>query len=153
MAGLIQSNMGISFLTDNPLIIHFISRIFKVTKTSNPQIQKLEKQLAALKKKEAAKQASGQKRALDRILKIAKDAGMDAAALVAALGGARSKAKTASKTTRKTTGKKSATAGTKVAPKYRNPADASQTWTGRGKSPLWVAELKKAGKLDAALIK
>ena len=120
-----------------------------MAKTPNTQIQKLEKQLAALKKKEAAKQANTQKRTLDRILKIAKDAGMDAAALVAALGGARTKAKT----TRKAAGKKSSTAGTKVAPKYRNPADASQTWTGRGKSPIWVAELKKAGKLDAALIK
>lgn len=26
-----------------------------------------------------------------------------------------------------------------VAPKYRNPDDPSQTWTGRGKTPLWVA--------------
>ncbi len=25
-----------------------------------------------------------------------------------------------------------------VAAKYRNPDDASQTWTGRGRKPLWV---------------
>jgi len=25
-------------------------------------------------------------------------------------------------------------------PKYRNPADESQTWTGRGRKPLWVVE-------------
>ncbi len=25
-----------------------------------------------------------------------------------------------------------------VAPKYRNPHDASQTWTGRGRKPKWV---------------
>lgn len=29
------------------------------------------------------------------------------------------------------------TAGTKVAPKYRNPA-TGQTWTGRGKAPKWI---------------
>lgn len=33
---------------------------------------------------------------------------------------------------------RSATSGTKVAPKYRNPA-TGQTWTGRGKAPLWIA--------------
>jgi DNA-binding protein H-NS len=33
-----------------------------------------------------------------------------------------------------------------VAPKYRNPDDPSQTWTGRGKRPLWfAAALKRRG--------
>lgn len=32
---------------------------------------------------------------------------------------------------------RSASAGTKVAPKYRNPA-TGQTWTGRGKAPKWI---------------
>ncbi len=27
-----------------------------------------------------------------------------------------------------------------VAPKYRNPADADQTWTGRGRKPRWVVD-------------
>jgi DNA-binding protein H-NS len=30
-----------------------------------------------------------------------------------------------------------------VAPKYRNPDDPSQTWTGRGRSPDWVVAAKK----------
>ncbi|MEO6699354.1 MAG: H-NS histone family protein [Paraperlucidibaca sp.] len=33
-----------------------------------------------------------------------------------------------------------------VAPKYRNPNDASQTWTGRGRQPLWIAALLAEGK-------
>ena len=33
----------------------------------------------------------------------------------------------------------------KVAPKYRNPAKASQTWTGRGRQPAWVAEALAGG--------
>ncbi len=123
-----------------------------MARAPNNQIQKLEKQLAALKKKEASKQANVQKRAIERIVKIAKDAGMEIADLVAALGGAKSKS--ISKTVRKATAvKKSSRAGIKVAPKYRNPANPNQTWTGRGKSPAWVAELKTAGKLDSALIK
>ncbi|MGO4703586.1 H-NS histone family protein [Dyella sp. 2RAB6] len=41
-----------------------------------------------------------------------------------------------------------------VAAKYRNPEDPSQTWSGRGKRPLWlVASLKKRGvTLDSLLI-
>lgn len=34
----------------------------------------------------------------------------------------------------------------KVAPKYRNPAKPSETWTGRGKQPRWMAALTKKGK-------
>lgn len=34
----------------------------------------------------------------------------------------------------------------KVPPKYRNPANAKETWTGRGKQPRWLAELTAAGK-------
>lgn len=34
----------------------------------------------------------------------------------------------------------------KVAPKYRNPANADETWTGRGKQPRWLAELTSQGK-------
>ncbi len=35
---------------------------------------------------------------------------------------------------------------TKVPPKYRNPKDAEQTWTGRGRKPNWVIEFLKSGK-------
>lgn len=33
----------------------------------------------------------------------------------------------------------------KVAAKYRNPADANQEWTGRGRPPHWVKEMLGAG--------
>lgn len=32
------------------------------------------------------------------------------------------------------------------APKYANPADPSQTWTGRGRQPGWFAEAVAAGR-------
>lgn len=34
----------------------------------------------------------------------------------------------------------------KVAPKYRNPQDASQTWSGRGLKPRWMVAALKGGK-------
>lgn len=33
-----------------------------------------------------------------------------------------------------------------VAAKYANPADKSQTWTGRGRQPVWVVQLLAKGK-------
>ncbi len=38
-----------------------------------------------------------------------------------------------------------------VAPKYRNPKDPAQTWTGRGKRPRWFQALIDSGKKEADL--
>ncbi len=43
-------------------------------------------------------------------------------------------------------------AGTPVPPKYRNPADPSATWSGRGKRPRWFNEALKAGKKEKDLL-
>lgn len=41
----------------------------------------------------------------------------------------------------------------KVAPKYRNHANATETWTGRGKPPRWLAaEIAKGRKAEDFLI-
>lgn len=38
--------------------------------------------------------------------------------------------------------------GTKVAVKYMNPDNKSETWTGRGRQPRWLsAKISKGGKL------
>lgn len=31
-------------------------------------------------------------------------------------------------------------------PKYRNPADPTQTWTGRGRQPEWIKSARAAGE-------
>ena len=50
-------------------------------------------------------------------------------------------------------GTKEAT-GSKVRPKYRNPADESKQWSGRGRQPLWVkAHVDAGGALEDLLIK
>lgn len=47
-------------------------------------------------------------------------------------------------------GRGSALKGSTVAVKYRNPKDASQTWTGRGRKPNWLVEaLKKGQKIES----
>lgn len=48
-------------------------------------------------------------------------------------------------------GGKGRRAGGTVAPKYRNPADPEQTWSGRGKRPRWFNDALKAGKKEKDL--
>ena len=53
----------------------------------------------------------------------------------------------------KSGGKKpSSRAGIKVPIKYQHPTQSHLNWTGRGKTPAWVSELKEAGELDKALV-
>ena len=42
-------------------------------------------------------------------------------------------------------GKKSGR-GPKTAPQFRNPANASETWSGRGRQPAWFKEAIASGK-------
>ena len=55
------------------------------------------------------------------------------------------------------TAAKKSTAGRKlgkVPPKYRNPGNKDETWTGRGKQPRWLAaEVAKGKKVEDFLIK
>src|SRR5690349_10391690 len=40
-----------------------------------------------------------------------------------------------------------------VAPKYRNPENSDQTWSGRGKRPLWFTQaLKKKGVTTESML-
>lgn len=43
-------------------------------------------------------------------------------------------------------GRGSALKGQKVKPKYRNPANRNETWTGRGLKPRWMVAAIKGGK-------
>jgi len=39
-----------------------------------------------------------------------------------------------------------------VAPKYKNPANSSQTWSGRGRQPAWYRDAVAAGKKEKDLL-
>ena len=39
-----------------------------------------------------------------------------------------------------------------VAPKYRNPADHSQTWSDRGRQPRWFKAALRKGKTERSLL-
>ncbi len=122
-----------------------------MTRNSNTasQIAKLKKQLELLQKKESAVKSKQQERALSQIVKLARENLITAKDIEAALKRGVSKKRV---TAQKTTSKKSSLKGKPVAPKYRNPQNAEQTWTGRGIAPTWIQALKTEGKLETALI-
>jgi DNA-binding protein H-NS len=106
------------------------------------QLAAIRKQRELLDKKEQALKSKSHDKVLSKIVAMAKEAGLSAADITKALSsGKPTKA-----------AKKGSLAGKKVAPKYRNPANPEQTWTGRGVSPTWVQALKAAGTLESALI-
>jgi len=119
------------------------------TANTQAQIAKLKKQLDALLKKENAIKSKTHEKTLAQIVKLAKDNAITAKDIEAAMGSTKTKKATKAKAVG---ARKSALKGAKVAPKYRNPSNHEQTWSGRGVTPKWVAELKAEGKLDTALI-
>jgi DNA-binding protein H-NS len=93
-----------------------------LTNLSSAQLRDLQKRLEReLKNRESEDRA----KAREQILAIAQSVGVPVKDL---MGGA-VRAKTGA-----------------VAARYRNPADSSQQWTGRGRQPKWVKEWVDAGK-------
>lgn len=45
-----------------------------------------------------------------------------------------------------------ATKKTPTAPKYANPANSADTWSGRGRKPRWFTEAIEGGKSEADLV-
>ncbi len=80
-----------------------------------------------------------------RILKFAKAEGYTIEELFGAVPAAKRGRKTAAATTEAANPRKGRKLG-KVAPKYRNPANAKEVWSGRGKQPRWLAEQVAKGK-------
>lgn len=114
----------------------------QLSKASDKELQ----QAAEAIKAEIAKRASNTKAdLLKKMKKLAADAGVSLESLLGAKP-AKLPAVRGKKTALKPRGK--------VAAKYANPADQSQTWTGRGRKPVWVQEALGAGKtLDDLVIK
>jgi len=116
------------------------------------QLEKIRAARIKLEKEEKRLMSRTHDKALAQIAQIAHAAGLTAADIAAAMG-SKGKAKPAGKSAVKTSKAKNTTAGKKVAAKYRDPANAAQTWTGRGRMPQWVQALHAAGNLASAEIK
>ena len=107
-------------------------------------VAELEKLIKQAEKKLEKKRLDAVKSAQAEISKIAKDLGVSVDDLL------QEKASRQKKAARETTARKKKAGVRKPAKvKYRNPADSSQTWTGRGKRPVWLREaLENGAKLE-----
>ena len=106
------------------------------TKELDSLITQARKQQTALKKR---KPVVGVRK---KLIALAKAEGYTIAELFGAKTVAK-KAAPAKKAAKKAPTRKT---GKKVPPKYRNPANTKELWSGRGKQPRWLAELVKKGK-------
>lgn len=96
-------------------------------------VAQLEKLIKQAESKLEKKRMDAVKQAQSEIEKIAKDLGISVEELLKT----QTRKKKASK---KKAGKKKAGVRRPAKIKYRNPNDSSQTWTGRGKRPIWLRE-------------
>lgn len=120
------------------------------------EITKLQKQIEALYKRQAALFDSPEYQALVKVAELAEDNDIVAEAIAAVMKKERSRKTAAAGKASGADGanaKKGALAGRKIAMKYANPTNKAEKWTGRGIAPKWAQKLKSAGKLEAALIK
>ena len=91
---------------------------------------------------------------VEEIEALARKGGMSLDELVAETARKPKKRGSAGKTTGRVATKVSASKGRKVPPKYRNKKNVEQTWSGRGRAPLWIVELEeKGGSRESMLIK
>lgn len=75
------------------------------------------------------RQKQGLKKAREQVLAIAQDLGVSVDELLLSPGTKAKGIKTE-----------------KVAPRYKNPADNAQTWSGRGRQPKWIVDALANGK-------
>jgi DNA-binding protein H-NS len=100
--------------------------------------QQVAQQIAATRQREV-------QRAGEQIQEMAKSLDMSVQELLEQTGVLRAKLKKE---------KGASSSGVKGQPLYRNPDDASKTWTGRGRQPGWVEKhLEGGGKLEDLGIK
>jgi len=91
---------------------------------SSPELRKLQEEI-----KRELKQREGmdKQKAREQIYAIAQQSGVPLKELLAGFPGTRNK-------------------GGKVEARYRNPANTSEQWTGRGRQPKWVKDWVDSGK-------
>jgi len=105
-------------------------------------LEKLNKEKVKIDKAIKSKQVREKKAVIAKMAAVAKSSGYDFQELI----NDRS-VKSASATKSSSTKKKKVSAKRgPVAPKYQNPEDKSQKWTGRGRQPRWVQEQMKKGR-------
>jgi DNA-binding protein H-NS len=113
------------------------------TNLSNYNLAELKSLQFDIEKEIKSRQQDEVRKAREQILAIAQDVGVPVADLIAkASGGKNGGGKNGGG---KNGGAKKG-GGQQGQARFRNPSDESQTWTGRGRQPKWIAEAVSGGK-------
>jgi DNA-binding protein H-NS len=114
---------------------------------SNWSVDKLNKELEKIQRVIKTKEARDKKATLAKLVLVARKSGFELHELMDTAAVAKAVPRTVRVPSRKT-GKRG-----KVAPKYRNPANESETWSGRGRQPIWVKDfVENGGSMDQVTI-
>ena len=117
---------------------------------SSWSIEKLNKEIQKINKVIASKELRDKKATLAKLVSVARSSGFELHELVGVQTAASDTKRRAAAPAKSVKGKKRG----KVAPKYRNPANKTETWTGRGRQPLWVkGVIEGGGSLDDVSIR
>ena len=103
---------------------------------SSWSLEKLNKEVGKIQRVIKTKEARDKKATLAKLVLVARKSGFELHEL---LGSAASIEKAA--VTVKVPSRKRG----KVPPKYQNPANNAETWTGRGRQPVWVKNYLESG--------
>jgi DNA-binding protein H-NS len=108
------------------------------TNLSNYNLAELKGLQFDIEKEIKSRQQDEVRKAREQILAIAQDVGVPVADLIAKASGGKNGGG-------KNGGAKKGS-GQQGQARFRNPSDESQTWTGRGRQPKWIAEAVSGGK-------
>lgn len=116
---------------------------------SSWSVEKLNKELEKIQRTIKTKEARDKKATLAKLVLVARKSGFELHELMESAVPTKTAPGTTSVPTRKGKGGKRG----KVAPKYRNPVNESETWTGRGRQPIWVRNhIDGGGSMDEVSI-
>jgi DNA-binding protein H-NS len=110
-------------------------------------VDKLNKELEKIQRIIKTKEARDKKATLAKLVLVARKSGFELHELMDSVSAGKAVPGTIRVPSRKT-GKRG-----KVAPKYKNPSNESETWTGRGRQPIWVRDfVERGGSMDQVTI-
>lgn len=113
------------------------TRVDRKIETLSEKISRLQEQMSALEAEKKAQQITADHESIKTILELIQDTAMEIKAPAA-------KIIDVIASTRVKRAKKSGQAS--VEPKYRDPANYDNTWTGRGIAPLWLQRYEAIGR-------
>lgn len=117
------------------------------TKYASWSLDKLNKEVDKIQRVIKTKETRDKKETLAKLVLVARKSGFELHELMDTVSSTKSTPGT-NKSSSGKTGKRG-----KVAPKYRNPANVLETWTGRGRQPIWVRDfVNNGGSMDEVTI-